>query len=82
MPAVLYRFGLNSVLAFCWAYVLTRPLGASFADWMALPHSRGGLGAGTGVVTLAMSGVIVVLVAFLASSRRDAESVVAESSRT
>ena len=73
VPAVLYRFGLDSVLAFWWAYVLTRPLGASFADWMALPHSRGGLGAGTGVVTLAMSVVIVALVALLALSRRDPE---------
>jgi len=60
------RTGLNSILAFWCAYVLTRPLGASFADWAALPHDRGGLGAGTGAVTLGMTAVIVLLVVFLA----------------
>ncbi|WP_407571914.1 hypothetical protein [Deinococcus altitudinis] len=77
VPAVLSRFGLNSVLAFWWAYVLTRPLGASFADWMALPHSRGGLGAGTGMVTLAMSGIIILLVGFLALAQRKTASAAA-----
>ncbi|WP_456830582.1 COG4705 family protein [Deinococcus sp. UYEF24] len=81
VPAVLARVGLNSVLAFWWAYVLTRPLGASFADWMALPHSRGGLGAGTGVVTLAMSGVIVLLVGSLALTQRKTASSAAETER-
>ena len=26
-------FGMNAIVAFWFAYVLTRPLGASFADW-------------------------------------------------
>jgi uncharacterized membrane-anchored protein len=73
VPGLLGRLGLNSVLAFWWAYVLTRPLGASFADWTALPHHRGGLGLGTGAVTLALSGVILLLVASLAFGKRDAE---------
>src|SRR5436305_9104283 len=29
-----FRFGLNAILAFWVAYVLTRPLGASIGDWM------------------------------------------------
>jgi uncharacterized membrane-anchored protein len=37
-----YRFRLNAVLAFWVAYILTRPLGASFADWMGVSHARGG----------------------------------------
>ncbi len=36
IPAIGYfRFGMNSILAFWFAYVVTRPLGASFADWLA-----------------------------------------------
>ncbi|WP_370657282.1 hypothetical protein [Deinococcus sp. KNUC1210] len=41
LPGLLGRRGLNPVLAFWCAYVLTRPLGASFADWLAVPHSQG-----------------------------------------
>ena len=31
-----WRFGMNPILAFWFAYVVTRPLGASFADWLAV----------------------------------------------
>ena len=35
IPAIGYfRFGMGSVLAFWFAYVVTRPLGASVADWL------------------------------------------------
>ncbi|HEY5316374.1 MAG TPA: hypothetical protein VIJ20_00225, partial [Solirubrobacteraceae bacterium] len=35
VPAIAWRrFGLNSVIAFWFAYIVTRPLGASFADWL------------------------------------------------
>ena len=51
VPALAWRcFGLNAVVAFWTAYVLTRPLGASFADWLGKPVSVGGLGLGDGVV--------------------------------
>ncbi|MFD1721888.1 hypothetical protein [Amnibacterium endophyticum] len=50
-----------AVLTFWTAYVLTRPLGASFADWTAAPAARGGLGLGTGTV----SAVGLVAVALL-----------------
>ncbi|AYG78287.1 hypothetical protein DWB77_00394 [Streptomyces hundungensis] len=60
-------FGLNSVAAFWWAYILTRPLGASFADWMGVPAARHGLGWGTGPVTLALIVPIAVLVGYLAA---------------
>jgi len=55
----------DAVTAFWAAYVLTRPLGASFADWMGVPAHRGGLGWGTGPVSLALTAVIALLVAFL-----------------
>lgn len=46
--------------------MLTRPLGASFADWVAVAHRQSGLGRGTGVVTLGLSTLILVLVLTLA----------------
>jgi len=72
VPAVAYwRFGMNAILAFWFAYIVTRPLGASFADWLAVPHSRGGLGFGYGPVSLVLAVLIVGFVAYLASSRID-----------
>jgi uncharacterized membrane-anchored protein len=72
VPAVAYRrFGMNAVLAFWFAYIVTRPLGASFADWMAVPNSRGGLGFGYGPVSVVLAVLIVAFVAYLASSRID-----------
>jgi uncharacterized membrane-anchored protein len=74
VPALAHRTGrLGGVAAFWTAYVITRPLGASFADWMGVSTARGGLGWGTGPVTLAWAAVIVVLVAYLAVSHADAE---------
>lgn len=72
VPAVAFRwFGLNGVTAFWFAYVVTRPLGASFADWMGVSRDRGGLGLGTGPVSLVLLVVIVALVGWLAATRRD-----------
>jgi len=46
IPGVLRLLGIPATAAFWWAYILTRPLGASFADWLALPAARGGLDLG------------------------------------
>jgi uncharacterized membrane-anchored protein len=46
VPVVGLRFGLPVTAAFWTAYVLTRPLGASIADWLAVPSDRGGLDLG------------------------------------
>ena len=72
VPAVAHwRFGLNPITAFWFAYIVTRPLGASFADWMAVSHARGGLGWGTGPVSLAWAAAILGFVVYLAASRKD-----------
>jgi uncharacterized membrane-anchored protein len=64
IPAVAYRWlRLNAVIAFWFAYIVTRPLGASFADWMGVSHARGGLDWGTGPVSVVLAAIIVVLVA-------------------
>jgi uncharacterized membrane-anchored protein len=72
VPAVVHRItGRGAVLWFWVAYVLTRPLGASFADWLDAPARRHGLGLGTGPVALVSTLVIVALVGYLVISRRD-----------
>ncbi len=64
VPAIGYRwFGLDAVAAFWTAYVLTRPVGASFADWVGVSPARGGLGVGSGPTALALTLGIVALVA-------------------
>jgi uncharacterized membrane-anchored protein len=67
------RFGALEVAMFWTAYIITRPLGASFADWLALPPARGGIGLGTGLVTILWGVAIAVLVTFLALTGRDVE---------
>ena len=37
-----WRFHMNPIVAFWFAYIVTRPLGASFADWLGVSHARGG----------------------------------------
>lgn len=73
VPAIAWwRFELNPVVAFWFAYVITRPLGASFADWFGKPHSiAGGLGFGDGTVTGLTAAVIALLVAYVATTRTD-----------
>jgi len=74
IPAVgFWRFHWNAVFAFWFAYVVTRPLGASFADWMGKPASAKGLGVGSGRVSLVFSFLIVCVVAYLAVTRKDVQ---------
>ena len=61
------------MFSFWFAYVATRPLGASFADWLGKPHSVGGLGLGDGPVALVLALAIFLLVAFLAVTHRDVQ---------
>ena len=74
VPAVAYwKLRMNSIFAFWFAYVLTRPLGASYADWLGVGPAHGGVGLGRGLVALILSIVIVGFVAFLAVTRKDVE---------
>ena len=71
MPALDYRaVKLNAIGTFWTCYVLTRPLGASFADWMGVSHERGGLNWGNGNVALLFSTAIVVVVTVLVLKER------------
>jgi len=72
IPAVAWsRFGLNSVAAFWFAYVVTRPLGASFADYFGRPHSLSGANFGSGRTAVIVAIVVAVLVGYLAVTRHD-----------
>ena len=68
-----WRFRMNEVLAFWFAYVLTRPLGASIADWLSKPHNVGGLNLGDGQVALGFTVLIVGFVAYLTITHTDEE---------
>jgi len=75
VPLVAWRFcGLNPIVAFWFAYIVTRPLGASFADWMGVPHALGGLDWGRGDVSIGLTVPIVILVAVLAVTRLDVQA--------
>jgi uncharacterized membrane-anchored protein len=72
IPAVAHRWlGLNSVLAFWFAYTITRPLGASLADWLGVPARAGGLDWGRGVVALILTVPILIAVGYMAVTHVD-----------
>ena len=70
-PLAYWLFGLNAIFAFWFAYILTRPLGASFADWVGKSHSVGGLGLGTGWVSVGLTILIIGFVSYLTITHKD-----------
>ena len=66
-----WRLGLDAVLAFWIAYILTRPLGASLGDYLSQPRSAGGLGLGATVTSAGFLAAILGMVAYLAVTHRD-----------
>ncbi|MGO4691207.1 COG4705 family protein [Glaciibacter sp. 2TAF33] len=66
------RFGarLNAVFAFWFAYILTRPLGASLGDLLAQPAGDGGLALGTVTTSIVFLGAILGLIVFLTIDQR------------
>lgn len=75
IPAIGFKyFSMNSILAFWAAYIITRPIGASFADWAGKPYSAGGLGYGDGPVASILSLLIILLVLFLSITHEDVDT--------
>ena len=74
------KFGLNAILAFWIAYVLTRPLGASIGDLLSQPRHiadgadpaafQAGLGLGTTVTSLIFLAAIVAVVVYMTNLER------------
>jgi len=74
IPALGYRrLGWNPILCFWSAYVITRPMGASIADWLAKPTQASGLGLGDGPVVAVLAGLILTVVAYLAITKTDVQ---------
>ncbi|MGB8621363.1 MAG: hypothetical protein WCD16_00975 [Paracoccaceae bacterium] len=72
-----FSFGMNGILAFWLAYILTRPMGASFGDLLSQPRDAGGLGFGTiGTSLLFFAAIIVTL--FYMSLSKDGDEIVTE----
>jgi uncharacterized membrane-anchored protein len=79
IPAVAWsRFGLNAVAAFWFAYVVTRPLGASFADYFGRPHSLSGADFGSGRVAVIVAIAVAILVGYLSVARNDVQRAVVD----
>lgn len=61
----------SPVLAYWTAYILTRPFGASFADWMDKPLSVGGLALGDTRVSICLFIPILFFVWFISTGHGD-----------
>ncbi len=71
IPAVAWRLGLNPVVAFWFAYIVTRPLGASFADYLSKPPLLSGVGFGDLPTAAVLAAALVALVGYLQLTGRD-----------
>jgi uncharacterized membrane-anchored protein len=72
VPVVGYwLFGLNEIVAFWAAYILTRPIGASFADWLGKPKSIGGLGLGSGRIAILLTIAILTFILYISLSKKE-----------
>ena len=66
--AALYFLGVDAVLTFWLAYILTRPLGASLGDLLSQSRPNGGVGLGVIATSIAFLSIIAALVAYLSFS--------------
>ena len=64
-----YALKMNAILAFWLAYILTRPMGASFGDLLSQPRANGGLGFGTVITSALFLSAIAAIVIYMTFSR-------------
>jgi uncharacterized membrane-anchored protein len=73
IPAIgWWRLNWNTIFSFWFAYVVTRPLGASFADGFSKP-TNGGLNLGDPTVSLIAFAIFVVLVGWVTITKFDVQ---------
>jgi uncharacterized membrane-anchored protein len=68
-----WLFGLIEIIAFWTAYILTRPIGASFADWMDKSKAVGGLGMGNGHVGIWLTIIIIIFVGYMTLGHKESK---------
>lgn len=74
LPGLAYvAFGTNEVATFWTAYILTRPMGASFADWFDKPVQTSGLGYGTPLTATLLTIVVGLAIAYICLRHRQQE---------
>lgn len=71
LATIAWRFGLNPVLSFWIAYIMTRPLGASLGDFLSQPQENGGLGLGATLTSAIFLAAILATILFLSVTKRD-----------
>ncbi len=64
----------NSIFAFWFAYVITRPIGASFADYLSKGHDVSGADFGDWQTALVLTCVVAILVGYTAVARYDIQT--------
>ena len=80
---LLYYFLKSGTTLWFWiAYILTRPFGASFGDWLSQETAKGGLGLGTVGTSGLFLVVILALVIYLTVSKKDDSSAVSINAAT
>jgi uncharacterized membrane-anchored protein len=70
IPLLGWRLGLNSVVAFWFAYIVTRPLGASFADYVSKPPNISGINFGDGPTAVTALVAIIALVTYVTLAKQ------------
>ncbi len=78
IAAAYYAFNIDGILAFWLAYILTRPLGASFGDLLSQPVEYGGLGLGTIITSALFLITIVAIVAYMTITHDGDEALAAD----
>lgn len=73
IPLALWRMGVNPIFTFWFAYVDTRPIGASISDWLSKPRDISGLNFGDGHVALIGWIVFGVLLAWVTVTKLDVQ---------
>jgi uncharacterized membrane-anchored protein len=67
-----WKLGWNPIFSFWFAYVITRPLGASFADGFS-KNTNGGLALGDPLVSFIALTLFIAFVAWITATRRDVQ---------
>lgn len=75
IAAAFFTSRMNGILAFWLAYILTRPMGASFGDLLSQPVPDGGIGLGTVITSALFLGSIAAIVVYMTVTSRGLERV-------